>query len=174
VTVVAAADATRELRLSVALPAAAVPLPVNVSVQTTAPALVTEGALHDAVNPFGIPDATLIVDPAAPLATVNPPNGVPVTVTVAVPRDNIETDPGATASLIAGACCTCSLIALVNVNPSPLAVTVTVVEVTGAVVAAVSVSVLVPLSDESVSGLLLHVAVTPVGNPLTLRLIAPL
>lgn len=106
VTVVEAADATWELRVSVALPAAAVELPVNVSVQTTAPALVTVGALHDAVNPFGNPDATLIEDPAAPLATVNPPNGVPVTVTVAVPSDNIDTDPGATASLIAGACCT--------------------------------------------------------------------
>ena len=66
------------------------------------------------------------------------------------------------------------MIALVNVSPSPLAVTVTVVEVTVAVAAAVSVKVLVPHSEESVSGLLLHVAVTPVGNPLTLSATAPL
>jgi hypothetical protein len=64
--------------------------------------------------------------------------------------------------------------ALLTVNPSPFAVSVSVVEVTGAVVAAVSVSVLVPLSDESVRGLLLHFAVTPVGKPLTLSVTAPL
>jgi hypothetical protein len=104
VTVVLEADATTELRLSVALPAAAVALPVKVSVHTTAPALVTEGALQDAMNPFGNPDATLIVDPTALPATANPPIAVPVTVTVAVPSDCIVTDTGATASLMAGAC----------------------------------------------------------------------
>jgi hypothetical protein len=62
----------------------------------------------------------------------------------------------------------------VAVNPSPLAVTVTVAEPTVAVEEAVKVSVLVPLSEESVKGLLLHAAVTPVGKPLTLRVTAPL
>jgi hypothetical protein len=102
--VVEVADDTKALRLSVELPAPALELPFSVSVHTTAPAGVKVGALQDAVNPFGKPDAMLMVDPAAPLATVNPPNGVPVTVKVAVPRDCIDTDPGATASLIAGAC----------------------------------------------------------------------
>ena len=39
---------------------------------------------------------------------------------------------------------------------------------------AVNVSVDVPLSPPSVSGFLLHAAITPVGSPLTLRLTAPL
>jgi hypothetical protein len=106
VTVLPLADTTWELRLSVALPAAAAGLPVKVSVHTTAPALVTEGALHDAVNPFGNPDWTPIDDPAALLATVNPLNGVAVTVTVDVPSDCIDTDPGATTSATVGVCCT--------------------------------------------------------------------
>jgi hypothetical protein len=63
---------------------------------------------------------------------------------------------------------------LVTVKPSPLAVTVTVTEPTVAVEETVRVTVLVPLSEESVTGLPLHDAVTPAGKPLTLRVTAPL
>jgi hypothetical protein len=63
---------------------------------------------------------------------------------------------------------------LVAVRPSPLAVIVIVAEPTVAVIEGVSVSVLVPLSEESVTGLLLQVAVTPAGNPLAVRVTAPL
>jgi hypothetical protein len=174
VYVVPAADTTCALKLSEDVPATAVGLPVNVSFETTAPAEFTVGVLHVPVNPFGNPDATLMLDPAAPFATVTPPTGVAVTVNVAVPSDCIEIEAGATASLIPGACWTCKVTVFVSVNPSPLAVIVTAAEPTVAVDAAESVSVLVPLSEESVTGLLLHAAVTPTGNPLTLRVTAPL
>lgn len=84
----------------------AVGLPVSVRVEVTAPPAVRVGVLQVPVNPFGKPEATLMVDPAAPLATVNPPTGVAVTVTEAVPRDCIEIEAGAAVSLIPGACCT--------------------------------------------------------------------
>lgn len=149
-------------------------LPVSVRVEITAPAAVTVGVLHVPVNPFGNPEAMLMLDPAAPLGTFTPPNGVAVTVTVAVPSDGIAIETGAAASLIPGACTTCNGTVLVSVSPSPLAVMVIVAEPTVAVDEAVRVNVLVPLSDVSVTGLLLQAAVTPVGKPATLRVTAPL
>ena len=59
-------------------------------------------------------------------------------------------------------------------TPSPLAVTVTVAEVTAAVEDATSVSVDVPLSELSGTGLLLQNGATPAGSPLKLRVTAPL
>jgi len=55
-----------------------------------------------------------------------------------------------------------------------LAVTVIVAEPIFVVDAAVSVRVLAPVSEANVTGLLLHFAVTPAGNPLTVRLVGPL
>lgn len=95
---------TFALRLSVADPAAAVELPVSVSVHTTAPVEFTLGELHEAVNPFGSPEATLMLDPAAPLAAVSPPTGTAVTVTLAVDRDCTATEVGEAASVIPAAC----------------------------------------------------------------------
>jgi hypothetical protein len=174
VVAVPVADFNIALKLSEEVEATAAGLPVSVRVQTTVPAAFTDGALHVAVIPVGNPEATPIVDPAALLATVSPPTGVPVTVSAAVPSDCIDIDAADAVNLIAGACCTCSVRVLVAVNPSPLPVTVTVAEVTVAVPAAVSVSVLVPLPAESVTALLLHAAVTPLGSPLTVKLTAPL
>jgi hypothetical protein len=64
---------------SVELPAVAAVLPVSVSVHTTAPDELTVAAPQLPVTPFGSPDATLMLDPAAPLTTAAPPTGVAVT-----------------------------------------------------------------------------------------------
>jgi len=69
---------------------------------------------------------------------------------------------------------TCTTIVLLAVTPSPAALIVIVVDPATAVPAAVSVSVADPLSPLSVSGFLLHAAVTPAGNPLTLSVTAPM
>jgi len=148
-------------------------LPVKVSVHTTAPALVTEGALHDAVNPFGNPDWTPIDDPAALLATVNPLNGVAVTVTV---------DVRATASIPTRAPQQARRPCLLHLKSDCLGHRQAVAlgryghchrahgrrrrncKGDGAGSA----------SEESVTGLPLHDAVTPAGKPLTLRVTAPL
>jgi hypothetical protein len=66
------------------------------------------------------------------------------------------------------------VICLVAVTPSPLAVTVIAANPALAVEDAVNVSVDFPLSPLSVSGFLLHAAITPAGSPLTPRLTAPL
>jgi hypothetical protein len=63
---------------------------------------------------------------------------------------------------------------LVAVKPSPLAVILTVAEPTVAADEANSVNVEEPFSPLSVTGLLLHEAVTPLGRPLTVRLTGPL
>jgi hypothetical protein len=55
-----------------------------------------------------------------------------------------------------------------------VAVTVIADEPAVAVEEAVSFNVEEPLSEVSVTGFLLHVAVTPEGSPLTLRVTAPL
>jgi hypothetical protein len=65
------------------------------------------------------------------------------------------------------------VICLLTVNPSPLAVTVTVADPTVAAEEAVSVSVEDPFSPLNVTGLLLHDAVNPLGNPLTPSVTAP-
>jgi hypothetical protein len=76
-----AAEITRALKLRADDPATAPELPVSVRVQEITPDALKCGALHAAVIPLGSPEVTLIVDPAAPLAAVNPPTGVAVTVT---------------------------------------------------------------------------------------------
>ena len=73
----------------------------------------------------------------------------------------------------AGAWVTWTVICLLAVNPSPLAVTVIAVEPAAAADEAVSVSVEEPLSPLSVSGFVLHDAVTPLGNPVTPSVTAP-
>jgi len=155
-------------------PATAVILPVSVRVQTTAPELATVGALKAAVNPFGNPEAMPIVDPAAPPATAMPPAGVATNWTCAEERDLRDTDPGDTASVTPGACATWIVNVLLPETPSPFAVTLTVPVPTEADGEAVKVSVDEPLSALSVTGLLVHEAVTPGGNPLTLKVTTPL
>jgi len=59
------------------------------------------------------------------------------------------------------------------VTPSPVAVTVTMAAPTVAVDEAVRVRVDERASETSVTGLTLHAAVTPVGNPLTVSVAAP-
>jgi hypothetical protein len=93
-------------RPSVAVPDTAVELPVNVSVHATAPVAVTDAELQLAVTPFGSPDATLMLDPLAPLATAAPEAGVAVIVTVVEPIDCIEAVVGAAVSVKLGACVT--------------------------------------------------------------------
>jgi hypothetical protein len=97
---------TCALKLNEVVLVTAVGLPVSVSVEATAPAAVTVGVLHVPVRPFGNPETTLMLEPAAAVATFIPPSGVAVTVTVAELSDCIEIEAGATASLIPGACCT--------------------------------------------------------------------
>ena len=62
---------------------------------------------------------------------------------------------------------------MLAVSPSPFAVTVIVADPTVAMDEAVSVSVEEPLSPVNVTGLPLHDAVTPLGNPLTPSVTAP-
>jgi len=93
-------------RPSVAVPATAAELPVSVSVHTTAPVEVIDAELQLAVIPFGRPDATLMLDPLAELATTAPPAGVAVTVTFDVPSDCMDNATGETASVKLGACVT--------------------------------------------------------------------
>jgi len=74
-----------------------------------------------------------------------------------------------------GAEVTARVMVLLTVRPSPVAVTVTVAaEVMDAAVVAVKVNVEEPASLLNVTGLTLQEAVTPVGNPETLRVTAPL
>jgi len=157
---------------SVDVPAAADELPVNVSVHTTAPAAFTEAALQLAVIPFGNPDATLMVEPAAPLATAVPPTGVAVTCTVVDPSDCIAA-AGAAVSVKFGPCVTWSVTLLVAVNASPLAVTVTVELPTAVAAPATSVSVALADPDTGLTGFADQLAVAPLGSPLTLRLTLP-
>jgi hypothetical protein len=97
---------TSALRPKVTVDAAALELPVRVSVQTAAPAELTLGAFHEAVIPLGRPEDTAIVEPAALLATVAPPTDVAVTVTVEVAKEFMLTDAGETARVTPAACCT--------------------------------------------------------------------
>jgi hypothetical protein len=104
------------VRPSVDAPATALELPASVSIQAIEPPGVTPGALKAAVNPFGKPEATLMLAPPVPVvpepdaATIpsnvprppvcpayslkvplavaaRPPTGVAVTVSVAVESD---------------------------------------------------------------------------------------
>jgi hypothetical protein len=160
---------------SVALPAAAAELPVSISVHTTAPVEGTDAELQLAVIPFGSPDATLMLDPAAALGTAAPPTGVAVTVTAIEPRDCIETAVGEAANVKLGPCVTCSVTLLVAVKPSPLAVTVNVELPTAVEAPAASVSVALALADPEagLTGFADQLAVNPLGSPLRLRLTLP-
>jgi hypothetical protein len=158
---------------SVAVPATAAELPVNVSVHETAPVAVTDAALQLAVIPFGSPDATLTLDPLAPLATAAPPAGVAVTVTVVEPSDCIAAVDGTGVNVKLGACVTCSVSLLVAVRPSPLAVMVSVELLTAIEAPAASVNVAVAAPETGLSGFADQVAVTPLGNPLRLSVTLP-
>ena len=116
----------------------------------------------------------LMLAPAAAVGIATPPSGVAVTVTCAEDVGVSETEANEAESCTAGACCTASVICLVVETPSPVAVTVTVAEATVAAAVALKVNVDVPFWLVSVTGLLLNVDVTPLGNPLVLRLTVPL
>src|SRR5271165_6168269 len=94
---------TLALRFSVDVPAAALELPASNNVHDTTPDEFTVGELHDAVKPFGNPEVTLMLDPAAPLAALAAPKGVAETVTVAAASDCTETDAEDTASVMPAA-----------------------------------------------------------------------
>ena len=150
------------------LPAAAVELPVSVSVQTTAPDEFTAGALHVVVKPLGSPEATEIVAPAAPVCTTIPPVGVAVTKTVVVESDCTETEAGATDNCTPAAESTCKVTFCADVRPSPdaLITRVALPTVAAALAVSVNVSLVVLVPDTEPVGLTDHPAVTPVGNPL--------
>jgi hypothetical protein len=160
---------------SVADPAAAAELPVSVKVHATPPAVVNDAELQLAVTPLGSPEATLMLDPPAPLATAAPPAGVAVTVTVVEPSDCIEADAGEAARVKFGACATTSVNLLVAVRPSPPAVTVSAALPTDVDAPASSVNVALVLADPDagLTGFADQLAVTPLGNPLRLRLTLP-
>jgi len=156
-------------RFRVDVPAAAVALPVSVSVHAMVPAEVREGALQVAVKPLGNPEVRVTVDPAAAAFAATPPTGVAVTVAVVVASESAEIVVGETLNCTPGAAFTCNVICLVDAMLSPAAVTVTVAAPVTAVEDAVKVKVEDPASFERVRGLVLQVAVTPVGMPVTLR-----
>ena len=95
--------ATLALKFSVDVPAAALELPASDNIHDTTPDELTVGELHDAVKPFGNPEVTPMVDPAAPLAAFAAPTGVADTVTEAVASDCTETDAEDTASVMPAA-----------------------------------------------------------------------
>jgi hypothetical protein len=156
------------VRLSVDVPAMALALPVSVSARNRVPADVTPGAPHAAVIPFGNPEAMLRVDQPALVTKTAPPQGVAVTVTVAVETDVIDSVCGDTANTTPSAGCTCKVILLLAEMPSPATVTTTVADDGGAVEDAVSVSVslFVLTLAGGIAGLADHFAVTPAGSPL--------
>jgi hypothetical protein len=128
-TAAVAQAVTRATRFSAALPASAAELPVRVSVQVTAPAALTVGALQVAVKPWGSPETRLTLTPPPPhpvmesplsggrmplraegrrpvpgfAEAVTLPQGVAVTVTVAVESADMESAVGVTASSTADA-----------------------------------------------------------------------
>ena len=149
------------------MPVLAAALQVKVMVPLSAPAAPAFTLVSDGVMPAGRPASVSVV------GTSRPPSSVSDTVNDAVPVCSMESDEAESASSSAGACVTCSVICLVAVRLSPLAVMVMVADASGADEAATSVSVLLPVSPLSVTVLLLQVAVTPVGRPLTVSVTAP-
>jgi hypothetical protein len=142
---------------------------VSVSVEEPLSPLSVIGLLlHDAVTPLGNPLTLKLTAPLNVALLVNEIASATVfpCITVAV----VE----ATEIAMDGNGATSTVICLLAVNPSPLPVTVIVADSRFAADVAVNVSVEEPLSPLSATGLLLHDAVTPLGNPLTLRLTAPL
>jgi len=158
---------------SVAGPAATAELPVSVSVHATAPAEVTDAAPQLAATPFGRPEATLMLEPLAPLDTTAPPAGVAVTVIDVVPNDCIDADTGEAVSVKLGAGVTWSVTLLVAERPSPAAVTINVELPKGDEAPAIKVRVALANPDAGLTGFADHVAVTPLGMPLRLRLTFP-
>ena len=155
--------------VTAAEPAAAADEAVSERVEEPlSPLSVTGLLLHDAVTPLGSPLTAKLTAPLNVALLVNEITSVAVFPWTTVGE--------AEAAVIArdGAGATCTAICLLAVNPSPLPVTVIVADAWGALDDAVSESVEEPLSPLSVTGLLLHEAVTPLGSPLTLRLTAPL
>ncbi len=144
-------------------------LPFSVRVRTETPAEVTLAAPHEAVKPFGNPEAMLMVDAALLVANATPPTGVAVTVIVAVERDGIEIACGDPCSRTPGAACTRKATYLLAARPSPATVTTAVVEAATAVegVVSVRISLFVLMLADGVVGLADHFAVTPAGSPLT-------
>jgi hypothetical protein len=155
-------------RLRVDVPAMALALPVNVNVRNKVPVEVKPGAPHEAVIPFGNPEAMLIVDQPALATRTAPPRGAAVTITVAEERDGIESICGDTANATPSADCTFRVILLLAETPSPATVTTTVADDGGAAGDAVSVSVslFVLTLAGGAAGLADHFAVTPAGRPL--------
>ena len=152
----------------VADPTAAAEEAVSVKVEEpVSPFNVTGLLLHEAVTPLGRP---LTLSVTAPLYVMLPANEIAsVTVFPCTTGRVVEAAPIASD----GDGATCTAICLLAVKPSPPAVTVMVAEPTYAAGEAVSVSVEEPLSALSVTGFLLHEAVTPLGRPLTLSVTAP-
>ena len=168
-------DAEYEIALLVPLtvtvtavvPAFAAVLPVNVSIALPLPGAAKLVLLNAAATPLGTPLAV------SAMAALKPPSGVTVAVIPPALECTIESVRAPSVNCTPGACDTCTVICLLAVNPSPLAVTVIVAVPTFAADEAVSFSVEEPFSPLSVTGLMLHAAVTPLGSPLTLRLTAP-
>jgi hypothetical protein len=129
---------------------------------------VTGLLLHEAVTPLGSP---LTLRLTAPVNVALPMN---VIESVTVFPCKTVNELNAAPIVMDGAGATCNVICLLADNPSPLPVTVMVAEPTAAADVAVSESVEEPLCPLSVTGLLLHEAVTPLGSPLTVKLTAPL
>ena len=144
-------------------------LPVRVSFQTTAPAELTPGKLHDAVIPFGNPDRMPIDDPFPPAAATAPPTGVKTTVSVTTEDGSMKIASGETVSTAPATGCTCKVKLLLPLRPSPVVVTAKGTELTDALADAVRVntSLLVLTLAGGVCGLADHFAVTPAGSPLT-------
>jgi hypothetical protein len=159
--------ATAAFRLRIDLNATAFALRLNVNFQTTAPAEVTPGALHDAVMPFGNPDM-LMEDPLAPTATTAPLTGVNETVVTTIAAEVMEIADGEAVNTGPAAGCTCRAKILLWLRLSPAAVTIRRNELTGTLADAqsVNVSLLVLTLAGEACGLADHFGVTPEGSPL--------
>jgi hypothetical protein len=95
-------------KLSVPLLATAVGVPLSVSVQLTVFEVVV-GLLQVAVIPVGKPEAIATLAPAAFDGTVTPPIPVAVSVTEAVPIEDIDSEECDSDILTPGACNTWTL-----------------------------------------------------------------
>jgi hypothetical protein len=155
--------------LKLQLPVFANELPFSVIGVLYVPALDRLPCPNDAVTPVGNP-LTARLTPVS----FSPPTGIALTVICPVPECVIDRDVAPSPIVSPCACCTTTITVFVAAKPSPVAFTVTAVEPTIAVGAAVSVSVALPLPFASVNPFELQDAVTPLGNPLTLSVTAPL
>jgi hypothetical protein len=83
-------------------------LPVRVTVQLTV-LVVMVGELQVAATPVGRPDVIAAVAPAPPAGTVTPPSAAAVSVTEAVPIEDIDNEECDSDILTPGACNTWTL-----------------------------------------------------------------